>query len=226
MTAILSISEKLLLAVKMQEETLLYEKMLADISFDELQKQLSSDEAKKVFWINCYNAYFQILAKKKEIKRTTIFKAKIILIANIKFCLDDIEHGILRKYRSKFSFGYLPNIFVSKISKSLAVTQLDYRIHFALNCGAKSCPPIAFYTLEKLDNQLNDAMYSFLFSETIIDEKNKKISTSKLLYWYQGDFGGTSGIKKILQHVFELKDNNYKLFYNKYNWEIHTENYS
>lgn len=226
MITILSISEKLLLAVKMLKETLLFEKRLAEITFQELQNQLETDRAKKVFWINCYNAFFQILTKREQLSRNKIFKAKIILIANIKFSLDDIEHGILRKYRSKYSFGYLPNIFVSKISKSLAVKLLDYRIHFALNCGAKSCPPIAFYTLEKLDKQLNDGMYSFLFSETIIDEKNKKISTSKLLHWYQGDFGGASGIKKILQHVFELKDNNYKLLYNKYNWETHLENFS
>lgn len=225
MLPILIISEKLLLAVKMQEETLLFERMLMVITIEEFQKQLPSDEAKKVFWINCYNAFFQILAKREQLNRNVIFKTKIITIANLKFSLDDIEHGILRIYRWKYSFGYLPNFFVSKFIASLAVTQLDYRIHFALNCGAKSCPPIAFYTLEKLDKQLNDAMYSFLISETIIDEKSKKISTSKLLHWYRGDFGGTLGIKKILQDVFELKDNNYKLFYTKYSWETHLENF-
>ena len=103
---------------------------------------------------------------------------------------------------------------------------MDYRIHFALNCGAKSCPPIAFYTLEKLDKQLNDAMHSFIISETAIDMNNKTIATSKLLYWYRGDFGGTTGIKKVLQHVLELQFKAYKLYFNEYSWETHLENYS
>lgn len=29
--------------------------------------------------------------------------------------------------------------------KKLAVSNLDYKIHFALNCGGKICPPIRFY---------------------------------------------------------------------------------
>ena len=31
----------------------------------------------------------------------------------------------------------------------VALKVLDPRIHFALNCGAKSCPPIRVYTEEK-----------------------------------------------------------------------------
>lgn len=226
MTNILSISEKLLLAVKMQEETLLFEKMLAEIHLEELQKQLSSDEAKKVFWINCYNAFYQLLAKKEQLNRNRIFKTKIISIANLKLSLDDIEHGILRKYRWKLSFGYLPNIFATKVIKSLAVKKLDYRIHFALNCGAKSCPPIAFYTLENLDKQLNDAMYSFLFSETIIDEKNKKIITSRLLHWYQGDFGGKLAIKSIMQNILKIKLEKYKLSFTEYDYNTKLKNFT
>ena len=33
----------------------------------------------------------------------------------------------------------------------VALSELDPRIHFALNCGARSCPPIRVYTEEKYD---------------------------------------------------------------------------
>nr|WP_315166387.1 DUF547 domain-containing protein [uncultured Flavobacterium sp.] len=224
--SLLSLSEKLLLNVKLNADTSLEEQKLKNISIIELHHLLKTDEAKKTFWINSYNAYFQILSNREKLHRKTIFTKKTIVIAQTRFSLDDIEHGILRKYRWKWSFGYLPNPFVSLLIRNLAVQKMDYRIHFALNCGAKSCPPIAFYTSEKLDKQLNDAMYSFIVSETAIDMNNRTITTSKLLHWYRGDFGGKPGIKKIMQHVLELQFNNYKLSFNKYSWETHLENYA
>lgn len=224
--SLLSLSGKLLLNVKLNEDTPIEEQKLRNISIMELHHQLKTDDDKKTFWINIYNAYFQILTNREKLHRKTIFTKKIIIIAQTRFSLDDIEHGILRKYRWKWSFGYLPNPFVSPLIKKLAVQKMDYRIHFALNCGAKSCPPIAFYTIEKLDKQLNDAMHSFIVSETAIDMNNKTIATSKLLHWYRGDFGGTPGIKKVLQHVLELEFNAYKLSFNEYSWETHLENYS
>lgn len=224
--SLLSLSGKLLLNVKLNEPTSTEEQKLRSISIMVLHHELKTDNAKKTFWINIYNAYFQILSNREKLHRKTIFTKKIIIIAQTRFSLDDIEHGILRKYRWKWSFGYLPNPFVSLLTRNLAVQKLDYRIHFALNCGAKSCPPIAFYTLEKIDKQLNDAMHSFIVSETAIDMNNKTIATSKLLHWYRGDFGGTSGIKKVLQHVLELQFNTYKLSFNEYSWETHLENYS
>lgn len=54
----------------------------------------------------------------------------------------------LRKHRWKWSFGYLPNPFELILIRNLAVQKVDCRIHFALNCGPKSCPQIGFNTLE------------------------------------------------------------------------------
>ena len=103
---------------------------------------------------------------------------------------------------------------------------MDYRIHFALNCGAKSCPPIAFYTFEKLNKELNNAMVAFIISETTIDEYKKTVNTSKLLHWYCGDFGGSkSGIKKVLQQVLNQDFTNYKLLFNEYRWETQLNNF-
>jgi len=94
--------------------------------------------------------------------------------------LDEIEHGVLRKYRIKKSLGYLPNWFAPAWIKKWAVDQLDYRIHFALNCGAASCPPIAFYNDIRIDSQLEMATLSFLESETKIDHSSRTIHLSQL----------------------------------------------
>jgi hypothetical protein len=222
---LIALSGEFLLYVKLKKDTSLIEYVLTTISIAELFSQLATDEEKKTFWINIYNAYYQILVSRNNTQGKRIFIRKEVHIANTSFSLDAIEHGILRKYRWKKSFGYLPNLLTSTLIRNLAVNEIDYRIHFSLNCGAKSCPPIAFYTLEKLDKQLDDAMYSFLFSETIIDNETKSIKTSKLLYWYQGDFGGLKGVKHILKNVLQVETTSYKLKFNPYSWETHLQNY-
>ncbi|MBF2709594.1 DUF547 domain-containing protein [Flavobacterium soyangense] len=223
--SLLFLSEKLLLNVKLSEDTSCIEHKLRSVSLIEFSHQLITDEAKKTFWINIYNAYFQVLSFRKKSYGRKLFSERIIQVAQAQFSLDDIEHGILRKYQWKWSLGYLSNPFVKLLVRNLAVQQIDFRIHFALNCGAKSCPPIAFYTVKKLDEQLDEAMYSFIVSETTIDQNDKIIKTSKLLYWYRGDFEGTNGIKSILSKIFDLDLSNYKILYNQYNWEMYLGNY-
>merc|ERR1711872_1180416 len=71
------------------------------------------------------------------------------------------------------------------------VKQLDPRIHFALNCGALSCPPIRGYTTDRLDEQLQTASIAFLSQEVGLVRKGDKdmIEMSRLLLWYSQDFG-------------------------------------
>lgn len=220
------LSEKLLLAVKTESPHQEIVQSLDDLVFPEFIKALSNDSTKKAFWINIYNAFFQILRKVKQVDKSEIYTTKQIHIARIAFSLDDVEHGILRKYRYKYSLGYLPNIFAAKHIKNLAVSKIDYRIHFALNCGAESCPPIAFYSLEKIDTQLEMASLSFLESETDIDHSKKEIHISKLFQWFIADFGGKKGIRNILKEKLEINSSSYKLIYKEYSWEEALDNYA
>ena len=75
---------------------------------------------------------------------------------------------ILYKLKIKIAFelqtAFLYFITLGDIRASLALT-LDPRIHFALNCGAKSCPPIRVYSTPNLDSQLNRASASFLCAD-------------------------------------------------------------
>ncbi len=140
--------------------------------------------------------------------------------------MDDIEHGILRKYRYKYALGLLPKWFVPPLIKKLAVQNLDYRIHFALNCGAKSCPPIAFYKPEKLNNQLNLASKSFIENETTLDHEKQRVYTSQLFKWFTFDFGGIKGIKKVISTHLAVDVSQYALRFNEYSWDEKLANFA
>ena len=220
-----SISEKLLLVVKMQDSTEVLLAELRNLQLAQIQKELKTDDLKNAFWINIYNSFFQILRKVNRIEGTKIFTLKLIHIANLKWSLDDIEHGILRRYRHKYSLGYFPQLFASDLIKELAVSKVDYRIHFALNCGAKSCPPIAFYSSSKIEQQLEMATLSFLETETDFYEAKKEVHISRLFLWFLADFGGKKGIRNILKNRLQLKIDGFKLVYKKYYWDELLDNY-
>lgn len=221
-----TLSEKLLLAVKMDQDTTDFMAKLNNFNFDQLKKELADDQAKKAFWVNIYNAFFQIFRKVDKLGKPEIYRKKLIKIANQNFSLDDIEHGILRKYRYKYSLGFLPNIFTRSLIKKLAVEKIDFRIHFALNCGAVSCPPIAFYSSEKIEEQLKVASLSFLEGETDIYADKKEVHVTQLFRWFLADFGGKSGIRKILKEYLDFDSKGYQIIFKPYSWEEELDNYA
>lgn len=220
------LSEKLLLAVKKSESFDDWVLKLENLSLSSLENDLSNDDLKKAFWINIYNAFFQILRKERKVEKPEIYRGKLFTIAGEKFSLDEVEHGILRRYRWKFSLGYLPNLFAPSLIKKLAVSKVDYRIHFALNCGAVSCPPIAFYTSERIEQQLEMATGSFLEGETDIFEDKKEVHVTRLFQWFLGDFGGKSGIRKILKAQLDFDSVGFKIVFKEYSWEEELDNYA
>ena len=64
-------------------------------------------------------------------------------VGGLLFTLDEIEHGVLRCNRGHPK-DQKPMFSDEEARESLALNSLDPRIHFALNCGATSCPPIRF----------------------------------------------------------------------------------
>lgn len=224
MTNLPKLSEKLLLAVKLGEDTRAIENQLANQELETL-KTLGNDDLKKTFWINIYNTWFQILRKRENKTKPEIYRERLFTIAGNLFSLDDVEHGILRKFRYKYSLGYLANPFVKSLIKELAVEEIDYRIHFALNCGAKSCPPIAFYNAENISSQLDLATASFLEGETEIKTEKKEIHITTLFKWFLGDFGGMKGVRQILEEKLSLSTQGYKLVFTPYSWDEHLDNF-
>ncbi len=223
---IVKLSEQLLFQVRMQEPATAPVEQLAALSFGTLRLALDTDERKKAFWINVYNSFFQLLRSEKKVSKPEIFRKKLIVIAGTAFSLDDIEHGILRRNRLKWASGYLPNPFASIVLKQLAVSKLDFRIHFALNCGARSCPPIAFYSPDKIEWQLETAMLAFLEAETEVFNEKNEIQITPLFQWYLGDFGGMRGVRRLLHEKLGLDTTGKRLILNKYDWTEHLDNFS
>lgn len=52
---------------------------------------------------------------------------------------------------------------------------MDARIHFALNCGAASCPAIKLYSTDTLEEGLAAAAEAFCASEVVIEPANRKV---------------------------------------------------
>ena len=195
----------------------------------ELIKQLDNDEKKKTFFINVYNAFTNnALTKNPEQykDRNKFFKSEQFTIAGYKLSLDIIEHGFLRKSSIKLSLGKLKKVFPSKLERKFRVKKVDYRIHFALNCGAKSCPPVAVFKLETIDKQLENNKIDYLKKDTKYDKAKNELYVTSLMSWFRGDFGNLKGVEKIIKELKIIpEDASPTLKFNDYDWTIDTDNF-
>jgi hypothetical protein len=227
---LVQLSQQFMYAAKTGDTTASFMQQLSAISYKDLVSQLSSDEEKKAFWINLYNGYTQALLKQNPESynnRSQFFTSKQITIAGKKFSLDDIEHGILRRSKIKWSLGHLNKLFPNKTEKELRVNELDYRLHFALNCGAKSCPPIAFYNPENINPQLELATKAYLQSEAEYDAATNTLKLPAILSWFRRDFGGKKKMVQLLKDKNLLPaDTRPKIKFKPYDWTLYTNNYT
>lgn len=228
-TNYIQISQQLLYAVRTGDSTENFIRQLSGAEKKELKKQLPTDAEKKVFWLNIYNAFIQKLLSEHPEKyksRNSFFTNKQIRVAGLALSPDDIEHGILRRSKAKWSMGYVNKIFPSHFENEFRVSVLDNRIHFALNCGAKSCPPIAYYAPVNIDKQLELATKNYLHTESDYDTASSIIYLPKIMSWFRGDFGGKKGLKKMLKkYGIVAKKEAYKIRFKKYDWTLFLDNY-
>ncbi|NNM17202.1 MAG: DUF547 domain-containing protein [Croceitalea sp.] len=224
-----SLSEQFLQHIKDNKDTKAIEDTLANTTLQELDNALVTDEQKYAFWLNIYNAYIQvILAEHPEYydDRRDFFSKEQINIAGEMVSFAKIEHGIIRKSQWELGLGYFRKIFPDKFERKLRVNKRDYRIHFALNCGAKDCPPVAIYTPNRLKEQLQKGTAIYLERTTNLDAKNNIVKVTSLFSWFRGDFGGKNGVKKILKEqnlIQNTKD--VDLSYKNYDWTLDLDNF-
>ena len=226
---LVKLSQDFMYAAKTNENCDNYINQLKGLNYVELINNLKNDEGKMAFWINLYNAYtyYTLYKNPDQYKsRNKFFKRKSIVVAGKILSLDKIEHGILRKSKIKWSLGYLSKLFPGKTERQLRVNTPDYRIHFALNCGAYSCPPIAFYSLENIHAQLELATKSYLSGEVLYNKETNILQLPALISWFRRDFGGK---KKVLAM---LKQKNIITFpphvrikFKKYDWSLYLHNF-
>ena len=126
------------------------------------------------YWINAYNAYtIKLILDNYPLKSIMDLDGgkpwdrKWINLDGKTLSLNDIEHVIIRP---KFK---------------------DPRIHFAVNCAAKSCPPIPnqAFTAENLDKLLDERTKSFINNENYNEISDGQVKVSSIFDWYGEDFG-------------------------------------
>lgn len=171
---------------------------------------LGSWQEKLAFWINLYNTLVLDAVIQFGVRQSVtesrfgimaFFRRAAYEVNGWRSSANDIEHGILRLNRG---FPYLPGAHFSPSDprRAWVIPQFEPRIHFALNCASRSCPPIRAYTAERLDQQLDMAARNFVDQHTRIDIPTGAVYTSAIFKWYQGDFGGKAGVLDlILEHL-------------------------
>lgn len=150
----------------------------------------------KTFWINIYNALvihgLLDLGPGVAVRsRPGFFRNTRYRIAGLDVSLDDIEHGFIRANRGHPIRLGLPQLGPWNPRRRWVLKVLDPRIHFALNCGAASCPPIRSYDPETIDQQLDLATAVFLSENVRVDHQARRLDLSRIFLWYRGDFGAS-----------------------------------
>jgi len=223
------LSETFLERIKLNKDTEDIQKQLANTTIKELEAALDNDAKKLAFWVNIYNAYIQVILKEQpELynDRGTFFKMEQITIAGETVSFAKIEHGIIRKSQWEYGLGFIRKWFPNKFERKLRVDKRDYRIHFALNCGAKDCPPVAIYEWDKLDEQFEKGTSIYLKNTTEFSKEKKEVGVTSLFSWFRGDFGGKSGVKNILKKEGLLPDTkNIDITYKNYDWTLDLDNF-
>ena len=178
-------------------------------------KNWSRDE-RLAYWLNAYNAFtIKLICDHYPLKSIKDVKKGIPLVSDtwtidfIKiegktYNLNNIEHGIVRP---KFE---------------------DPRVHFALNCASRGCPPLLneAFVADKLNAQLDARAKTFINDGTHnkITSSNKA-EVSKLFTWFSGDFKkASSSVIGFLNRFSNVKlKENADLSYSDYDWNLNEQ---
>lgn len=224
------LSMRLVNAVKEKQDYKPFLKEMEQLSLNQLAESLDSDNKTKAFWINTYNAYVQILLKENPSlfdDRGSFFKADQINVGGELMSFDFIEHGIIRGSKVKLSMGFLKDPFASSLEKQFRVEETDGRIHFALNCGATSCPYVAIYSAYNLDQELDLIAKQFLEKTTTYNESNYTVNVTTLFNWFKGDFSSKDGVLGYLKYYKIIPESaDPKVNYDDYDWTLDLGNFT
>jgi hypothetical protein len=205
-------------------------------SFD--LRSLKSREQKLAFWINIYNTtvihgVIELGLGQSVREFPRFFDRVTYEIGGYHFSLNQMEHGILRANRRPPYRLFTP-FRKGDPRLEFAVSPMDPRIHFALVCGARSCPPIGFYEADQIDFQLQLAAASFINSSQVrMEPGDRTVSISMIFKWYKSDFGG--GTKAVIDTLLQFLDEGEKkeflrknrdgirVRYQPYDWNLNQE---
>jgi hypothetical protein len=201
---------------------------------------LVTDAERLAFWINLYNVMVIDAAVSFGIRRSVtegragvlaFFRRAAYDVGGLRFSANDVEHGILRANRPHWSIPG-PQFGPGDPRLEWRVARFDPRIHFALNCASRSCPPIAFYDPARIDTQLDLAAAAFISGSTTCDPARGAVRLSSIFKWYAADFGGRAGVSALLRrHLPEgdaratllAQEKPARLVYEPYDWGLNEQ---
>ena len=193
----------------------------AEIKLDQYLEVLENTDVKKLsrderfaFYINAYNAWTikLILTGYPGIKSIkdlgSIFKSpwkkQIARINGDIITLDHIEHDILRP---RFK---------------------DPRVHFAVNCASKGCPPLRPepYRADILEQQLDEMTQAFINDSRRNRLEGRTLYVSSIFKWFSEDFNNDvvdfflKYAQGDLKKKLEKSKSNIKVKYLDYDWSL------
>jgi hypothetical protein len=198
---------------------------LAALDDDALDRVRTDRRTALAFWCNLYNAGTQLLLDRRPelyespLRFFRFFRASPLTVAGTDLSLDTIENGILRASRSKYTLGYTRQLWPGPFARRYRLADPDPRIHFALNCGAESCPAIRFYEPQRVDEQLDLATELYLDSAVDYDPGAGVARVPRVCLWFRADFGGGDGIRELLREYGAIPDDAAPTIrYQSWNW--------
>lgn len=161
--------------------------------------------ASLAFYLDAYNAWMlQLMLEAYPTKGPLstdpdFFKKERIRVAGKKMSLDYLENQIIRTQYS------------------------EPRIHFALNCASRSCPPLRStpYSAGNLEASLSEQTTAYLNDPAAVSEQDSKLVLSQIFEWFGGDFVKKSGSIPAFINGFRkepLKAT--KLVFRPYDWSL------
>jgi hypothetical protein len=155
---------------------------------------IAGDAGRLAFWINLYNALMVHCLCLKPLRGSLLWHLRLFdriayRVGGRDYPLTLIENGLLRRNR-RAPLRLRRPLRASDPRLAAAPSRIDPRIHFALNCGARSCPPIRGYEPASLDAQLELATRAYLEAETHLDRERRGVRLPRLMRIYAADFGG------------------------------------
>jgi hypothetical protein len=196
---------------------------------------LVSREGRLAFWINTYNALvtegISAFGLRHSVWEVPDFFQRIgCRIGDRVFTADDIEHGVLRGNRPGPLSAAAP-FLADDPRRACAIVPIDPRIHFAIGCGARSCPPVRSYDAARLDEQLESATRAFVNHEVTLE--GDTVVVSEIFRWFRVDFDdGAGGLNGLLARHLEdgpvrralLEEARPTIAYRPYDWRLEVTN--
>ena len=166
-----------------------------------------SKNKRLAYWINVYNAVtVKLIVDNYPLKSITDLHGgkpwdkKLINLGGTDYTLNVIEKKII----------------IAKFKEP--------RIHFAVNCAAKSCPKILnrAWTEDNIQRYLTKQTKAFLANSSQNTITEDKVVISKIFDWYKADFGTSN--ENVIKFINKYSDTEVKssatVTYNEYDWSL------